>query len=141
MSTIIFAFVCSFWLSAKGNEAIQVSTQGYIKWVSFDISQKALTYVMELDIKSQDKSVKIDFVETLSYLGAKYGGNFNSYKQKDVDALVKRLNNGESMQDITANMKLYKFYKEAYGAVLKQFLGSYQIKAKDKNGKIGRAHV
>lgn len=98
-----------------------------IKWVDFDVPYKVLEKTMYLDIESYETEIHLKWTELLAYLGAKYGGNFKYYKQKDLDDLIKRLNEGESIDTITAEMKMYDYYKEAYTAALGGFLGEYMV--------------
>ena len=64
----------------------------FIKWVDFDVSYEAMEYALKLDIDSQDTETPLRFTELLSYLGAKYGGDFSRYKKKDMDTLAEKLN-------------------------------------------------
>ena len=98
-----------------------------IKWVDFNVPYKVLETTMHLDIESYDTEIHLKWTELLAYLGAKYGGNFNHYKSKDLDELVKRLNQGESIDIITKDMKMYDYYNEAYTATLGGFLGEYMV--------------
>ena len=98
-----------------------------IKWVDFDVPYSLLEKTMSLDIESYETEIHLNWTELLAYLGAKYGGNFKLYKSKDLNDVVNRLNQGESIETITKDMKLYNYYKEAYTAVLGGFLGEYMI--------------
>ena len=69
-------------------------------------------------------------------MGAKYGGNYKLYKQKDLDDVVEKLKNGEKIENITENIKLYSYYNEAYTAILSQFIGNYQIETLNENNEI-----
>jgi len=104
----------------------------YIKWVDFNVKYGILEKTMNLDIKSQDKEVKLSWIEMLSYLAAKYGGEFSRYKEKDLIALTNKLNSGASIDELTKDMKLYSYYKEAYSSVLGGFLGKYKIETVSK---------
>ena len=46
---------------------------------------------------------------------------------------MERLKNGENINEITKDMKLYSYYIEAYTAILKEFIGNYQIETIDEN--------
>ena len=105
----------------------------YIKWVDFNIPYSLMDKALTADIKSQNSTAKLNWIEILSYLSAKCGGNFKSYKSKDFDTLVARLNQGETIQEITKNQKNYNYYIEAYTAVLKEFVGTYKIQVKNKD--------
>lgn len=98
----------------------------FIKWVDFDVSYEAMEYALKLDTASYQSESPLKFTELLAYLGAKYGGDFSRYKKKDMDALVDKLKSGKSMREITADMKYYEYYSEAYTAVLGEYVGIYQ---------------
>ncbi|PYG87842.1 murein DD-endopeptidase MepM/ murein hydrolase activator NlpD [Ruminiclostridium sufflavum DSM 19573] len=124
-------------------QAIKVSTdpktdKKYIKWVEFNASYPAMEKALSLDVKSHTKPVQLHWVELLSYLAAKYGGNFKKYKSKDMDALAEKLNNGETMEQLTAQMKYYNYYYEAYDAILGNFVGEYDIQTKDPDNENGK---
>lgn len=106
---------------------LQSDSEDTIKWVDFNVPYKILEKAMYLDIESYDTEIHLKWTEVLAYLSAKYGGNFNLYKSKDLDSLTERLNQGESLDKITENMKLYDYYNEAYTAALGGFLGEFMI--------------
>ena len=99
----------------------------YIKWFEFNVSYDVLQKTANLDISShvKDEQVKYNWIELISYLACKYGNNFSKFKQKDLDAIVSRLKNGENMESITKKMKNYSYYYEGYESVLSQFIGEY----------------
>lgn len=105
----------------------------YIKWVDFKISSSLMSKTINLDIKSQSEAKKLNFIELLAYLAAKYGGNFSRYKEKDLNGIVERLKSGEKMNDITKEMKYYSYFLEAYTAIFKEFVGTYRIEVKNKD--------
>lgn len=119
----------------SSENAIDTAAQedGYIKWVDFSVPYEAMEKAMELDISTHGTELELHWIELLAYLGAKYGGNFDLYKAKDMDALVKRLQAGETMEAITEGMTYYDYYVEAYTAVLGEFLGTYQSQSNDPN--------
>lgn len=98
-----------------------------IKWVDFDITYDAMKAAMNADIESYEQETHVNWVDTLAYLGARYGGNFSSYKAKDLNEFVEKVKNGEEVSDITADMKYFDYYRRAYGAVLNGFLGEYTL--------------
>ena len=108
----------------------------FIQYVEFNVSYPALEAAMKLDIDSQENDVKLNWIDMLAYLGAKYGGDFSKYKESDLKAISEKLSNGDKISDITKDMNYYSYYREAYGAVLDGFLGEYTEKSTDKDGKI-----
>lgn len=137
---IILFYVSGMFINNSSNQSIAVAdTDGkkYIKWVSFDVTYPALKKAMDLDISSHKREgYKYNWIEILSYLGAKYGGKFSRYKESDMNTFVKRLESGEKVEDITKDMKFYSYYLEAYTAVLGEFVGNYKIQVSDKEGNI-----
>ena len=107
----------------------------YIKYMEFNVTYQALERAMNYDIGSQNEDIKIDWVEVLAYLGAKYGGDFSSYKASHMDDLVERLKSGEKINVITRDMKYYDYYEEAYRAVLNEFLGTYTNETENEKGE------
>lgn len=112
-----------------------VTSSGNIKWVDFDVSYEAMKKAMEMDIKTHDQEIHVSWVDALAYLGAKYGGNFNSYQEKDLDQFMKNLQSGQELEDFTKSMKYFPYYQKAYGAVLGGFLGYYKLEIPNENGK------
>ena len=119
------------------NAAEQVEEKkDFIKYAEFNVPYEVLDKAMKIDIASHEKEVKINWIEVLAYLSAKYGGDFkNHYKSKDMSAVVSELNNGKSIDELTAKMKYFKYYNEVYTAVLGEFIGDYSIQVStNENG-------
>lgn len=118
--------------------AQEALSDGYIKWVDFNVSYEALCLAYEWDVNTWGKEVHIDWVEMLAYLGARYGGDFSSNEKrlaKDVAKLAEQLiGEGVTMEELTKDMEYYAYYKEAYGAVLGGMVGEYEIEEADENG-------
>jgi murein DD-endopeptidase MepM/ murein hydrolase activator NlpD len=100
--------------------------------VDFSIPCAVMEKALNADINSQKSEFKINWIEVLSYLAARYGGNFKSYKKSDFEGVVQRLSNGEKMSDIAKDLKLYGYYAEAYEAVLGGFVGDYKVMAEEE---------
>ncbi len=98
---------------------------GYIKWVDFDVTAEAMNDALKVDLETYGKDVHVDWLDILSYLGAKYGGNFKSYQKSDLTRFVDRLKGGETVEEITLDMKYFSYYREAYGAVLSEYVGEF----------------
>lgn len=125
-----------FW-NKYSNSSISESSDGnFIKWVDFNITADALSKTAKLDIDSHnsDSEIKYNWIELLSYLACKNGGNFKNFKQNDLDNLIEQLKSGKSMQDMTQNMKYYNYYFNAYSAVLGGFIGNYSIEVSSDDG-------
>ena len=107
--------------------ALQPKDQEPIKWVDFRVPYKLLDKTMKMDIESYEKEIHLHWIELLAYLGARYGGNYKYYKEKDLTELVAQLENGEPIEEMVKDLKYYDYYEEAYTAILGEFLGEFMI--------------
>ena len=132
---IIILSVVLFY-SFANNEDDNSADKDYIKWVDFNVTCEAMKLTSTLDIESHntDADIKYNWIELLAYLAAQNGGNFDNFKKTDLDYLVSRLNNGETMEDLTCDMKFYDYYYEAYSTVLSGFIGNYSIDMEERYG-------
>ncbi len=112
----------------------QPEEKSFIKWVDFSPSYEALAATLDLDVKSHTEkdAEPINWVDCLAYLAAKYGGDFSHFKKSDLEKLENRLVEDQTTVDaLGASLKTYAYFKEAYGAVLNGFVGSYSIEIPD----------
>lgn len=107
----------------------EISKKSYIKWVDFNATFDVLDKTSKLDINSHNNGnvVTYNWIELLSYLGCKYGGNFKKFKQADLNSLIEKLNKGTTMDELTKDMKHYSYYYEAFDAILHEFIGEYEV--------------
>lgn len=99
----------------------------YIKWVDFDVTAAAMKQAFRYDVDTCQAEIHLNWVDLLSFLGARYGGDFSKYKSQDMDSLAQKLLAGEKLEDLTKDMKYFSYYREAYGAVLDGMVGIYDI--------------
>lgn len=83
-----------------------------------------MTDAMKLDVASYGTDSHVSWIDLLAYLGAKYGGNFKSYKKSDLLYAEEALKQNPACFE---DMKYFSYYKEAYGAVLDGYLGTYAV--------------
>ena len=98
----------------------------HIHWVEFNVPADVMEKTFRLDMGTVQDEVHLNWVELLAYLGAKYGGDFERFRQADLDAAVEKLKAGETMEEIAKGMKYYAYYREAYGAVLDGMVGYFE---------------
>ncbi len=111
-----------------------VAEKKYIKWFEMNVSLSALQDAMNLDVDTYDKLYHISWIDTLSYLACKNGNNWSSYSKKDLNAMIKKLGDIYTVDDLMADNKYYSFYKEAFSAALGGLLGEYEKQAPDGEG-------
>ena len=119
-----------------GSDDSDNNKENYIKWVDFKITSEALNLTAKLDINSHnnDEKIKFNWIELLAYLACKNGGDFKNFKESDLNNLVDRIKNGESITDLSKDLKFYDYYYESYSAVLGNFIGNYQIETSNEDG-------
>ena len=124
------------WDNFFSNSYSKSSNKDFIKWVDFKITYEALAKTSKLDIDSHnsDSSIKYNWIELLSYLACKNGGNFKNFNQNDLTKLINKLDSGCSMSSLTENLKFYNYYYQSYSAVLNGFIGNYSVEVQDENG-------
>lgn len=133
---LLFAlFLIKIFFTDSFQASTTVSTNDYIKWIDFNATEKILQDTANLDIKSHNENydIKFNWIELLAYLSSKYYGHLDSYKKADLDALVNKLNSGESMKEISEKMPNYDYYYNSFYAILNGFIGEYEIKNTSTN--------
>ena len=141
-SAIIIEAICIIFIGGllwKQNTShavsAEVSKQGFIKWVDFNVSYEALCAAYQWDVDTYGTEHHIDWVELLSYLAAKNGGSFSGKSIKEIANVAGKLSTGEvTMTELTKDLKYYKYYLEAYGAVLNGYLGEAQYETAPGSG-------
>ncbi len=134
---ILLSSMISFYFLtiATANSEKEEEKKDFIKWVDFNVSAEALNLTAKLDIDSHNKNEKViyNWIELLAYLSCKNGGNFKNFSAQDLNSLVEKLKNGQTIQELTQDMKFYDYYYESYSAVLGGFIGNYSIEVPNED--------
>ncbi len=109
------------------NEEEPEQKKEFIKWVDFQVTKEAMQQAFRYDVDSFQSEIHLNWIELLAFLGARYGGDFSRYQAADMKAIVERVQAGEKMEDITADMKYYHYYLETYTAVLGGMVGEFKV--------------
>lgn len=122
---------------SRQTSSIPISTasdaESFIKWVDFDVTAEAMHQALRYDVDTCQQTPHLNWIELLAYLGARYGGDFSRYHSADLDTLVQKLQEGISMESLTASLRYYSYYLEAYQAVLGGMTGIYEIELPGKD--------
>lgn len=128
---MVFSCLCSRFPTIAAKETEE---KNIINWVDFNVPCEAMKKAIALDIASQEKEIKLNFIELLAYLAAQNGNDFSHYRDKQLDKIADQLNSGKTIDELTTHMKHYDYYHEAYSAILSGFVGAYEIEVPDKEG-------
>ena len=136
---VFFSSILIFYSFANDltpSNEISGEKKNFIKWVDFKVTSEVLNLTAKLDIDSHNKNEEpvFNWIELLAYLACKNGGNFKNFNSNDLTNLVKLLKDGQTMEELTQNMKFYDYYYESYSAILDGFLGSYSIEVPQEDG-------
>ena len=101
-----------------------------IKWVDFDVPYESMKYAMNVDIQTFDQEKHLNWIDILAVAACRTGGKcgLDSVRKAAAD-----LKGYQSAQELLGEENQYfRYYQEAYYAVLGGFLGSYAI---EKDGQ------
>lgn len=134
LSAAAIAFGCFACDNASEPTASRAAEEP-LKWVEFNVTAAAMENALDFQCKSRENGeAPLDWIELLSYLGAKYGGDFKKYILKDMQSLAEKLQSGSTIDELTADMEYYNYYHRAYEAVLGGMVGDYQIQTEASLG-------
>ena len=130
---VILSFVMgvSVVLLPPQESYVAVEKDGYIKWVDFNVTYKALSDCLEYDIKTYGGENHASWIDLLAILASRLGGSFKNYKSSDLSKITDEIKGGKSVQELSESLKSYPYYKEAYEGVLSGFVGEYEIERDD----------
>ena len=101
-----------------------------IRWVDFDIPYESLKYAMDVDIETMEKEKHISWINVLALAACRTGGKCGISSARKA---VKELQGDKSAQELLGEQyRYYKYYHQAYSAVLGGFLGSYAVEVDGK---------
>ena len=134
---VLLSSIAIFYSFAT-DDTSSTNNKDFIKWVDFNVTAEVLNLTAKLDIdshnNSDDGNMVYNWLELLSILSCKNGGNFKNFKSTDLNSIVDELKDGQSIEDLTQNMKFYDYYYESYSAILGGFIGHYSIEVSNEDG-------
>lgn len=110
------------------------AAEDYIKWVDFDVTCGAMARALELDIESRDSEQPVNWIDLLA-LAATWTGS-GKFSPAAVNKAARALTADESLEkQLGLQYKYFRYYREAYGAVLGGLAGSYAIEVTGEDGQ------
>lgn len=133
-AAMLLAVGVILWGDGRSAESgtVEVTGDGYIKWVDFNVSYEALCKAYEYDVATYGTKVHLDWIDLLAYVAARNGGDFGAGAAADISDIAEKLLGGETtMEKAAKDLKYFSYYREAYSAVLGGFVGEYEIQEKE----------
>ena len=125
-----------FQFREQRQQAVDVTSDKFIKWVEFNVPYEVLCEAYDLDVATWKEDVHIEWISFLAFFAARQGGEFPNGTLKKMDETAAKLRSGETtMEELTKEQKYYDYYMEAYSAVLGGMVGSYRIETVQDNGE------
>ncbi len=130
-------FLVMRWIPVK---VLSASTKNanepapHIKWVDFSASAAAMREALAVDIATHKTGEPISWITLLTCYAAKNDGNFKSYKNGALTNLAQQLKAGKTPQQLGCTEKLYRYYMEAYTAILGGMVGEYTLDGEKQYG-------
>ena len=85
----------------------------FIRYVEFNPCYAALDRALAEDIRAHEEGMERNWIDTLSYLGAKYGGDFSRYRAQDMDEYFEKLDEGCRVEELTKDMNCLLYTSDA----------------------------
>lgn len=104
--------------------------------IEFTVPADFLEYAFRLDMNSCQNAVHLDWTELLACLGADSGGDFSRCSLSNLDRLAERLRGGETIAEISKDLKYYGYYHEVYSAVLGGMVGYFRQETDLENAPV-----
>ncbi len=124
---ILLCIAALFDFAAKMSEWHREASGRLLKWVDFNVTSEAMRDALQYDADTHGQRYEIHWTDLLACLGARYGGDFSHYKKEHMESIASRLKKGESIEEITADMKYFEYYSVAYESVLGGLVGEYSV--------------
>jgi len=116
------------WTSEDGQAVEVTADSNFIKWVEFHVTCEAMAAAYDLDVETYKDEIHLDWIELLSYVGAKTGGKFDKNSVREIRKAAEKIQSGETtMEELTQDMEYYDYYLEAYSAVLGGMVGEFSM--------------
>ena len=100
--------------------------ENYIKWIDFTPTTAALKDALTYDIDTHDQALHLSWIELLALVAAQNGGDFSNYKSSQMKTFAEKLTEGNTSESLCSNSKLYRYYLEAYTAILGGMVGNFE---------------
>lgn len=100
--------------------------ENYIKWIDFTPTTAALKDALTYDIDTHDQALHLSWIELLALVAAQNGGDFSNYKSSQMKIFAEKLAEGNTSESLCSNSKLYRYYLEAYTAILGGMVGNFE---------------
>ena len=96
-----------------------------IQWVDFAVPYESMQYAMKVDIETAEQEKHISWIDTLALAACRTGGKCSL---SAVKRAAQNLQGEHSPEELLGDLyRYYRYYQEAYSAVLGGLLGNFAI--------------
>ncbi|MBR6917850.1 MAG: M23 family metallopeptidase [Clostridia bacterium] len=104
-----------------------------IKWVDFNVNADVLKYASCADIETYGTGSHKEWITIISLMACKNGNDFSNSGKEDVSNVVE---NYDELLKTWQNKKIFKYYIEAFSAVLSGLLGEGVKETRNADGTV-----
>ena len=109
---LMAAFILWENTAGTGGKTVTATSDGTIRWVDFNVSYEALCKAYECDVDTYGSEMHIDWIDLLSYVAAKNGGEFGATAVSELNEAAEKVKNKELTFDEAAEkLKYFSYYK------------------------------
>ncbi len=135
MVGMLFLISVLLWHIMPTSNAASINVVGSpIRWVDFDVTAQAMQDALEYDVGSYHSETHTDWITLLACYAAQNGGLFSKYSKDKLKRIYDALQNGAAPESLSSSEKLYRYYSEAYSAVLGGMVNFYTENGVQKYG-------
>ena len=105
---------------------LAIPARAEVRWGDFDLTAEAMDRALTLSEESREREQPQDWIGLLAFAAARCGGSPSS---RDVVSAYHSLQSGASPRTLLGgNDAAFRYYREAYGAVLGGLAGRYAVR-------------
>ena len=88
---LMAAFILWENTAGTGGKTVTATSDGTIRWVDFNVSYEALCKAYECDVDTYGSEMHIDWIDLLSYVAAKNGGEFGATAVSELNEAAEKV--------------------------------------------------
>ena len=109
---LMAAFILWENTAGTGGKTVTATSDGTIRSVDFNVSYEALCKAYECDVDTYGSEMHIDWIDLLSYVAAKNGGEFGATAVSELNEAAEKVKNKElTFDEASEKLKYFSYYK------------------------------
>ena len=119
---LIFSFLTKYKV-----ETYEKNLKQYKKLSNCVVPPAVMEKALKVDLQAKSEGKEVKFTKIISFLAAKYFGDWRQYQETDLDEIARKFYEGAREEDLVHIYNNYWYFKDFYEALFSQFVGEYDI--------------